>query len=122
MRKFPHSSSYAFLVHFPHNELNIYKISSDQKSICIPEKLDNNIYRCLYMVLINSQEISTSLIVYTKSQTPSATINMYANFVTQNIFNSYNTEKLNKLIPNDDNARFNTIKSKTKYIYNQFRA
>ena len=112
-----YSSSYAFLVHFPHNELNIYKISSDQKSICIPEKLDNNIYRCLYMVLINSQEISTNLIVYTKSQTPSATINMYANFVTQNIFNSYNTEKLNKLIPNDDNARFNTIKSKTKYIY-----
>ena len=38
--------AYSFKVHFV-NKLNIYKVSSDQKTLCKPEKL-KNIFECLF--------------------------------------------------------------------------
>jgi len=108
---------YAFRVHLPKPELNIYKITSDQKTICKPEKLSDNQYRCLFMVTYQRFQLFNDLIVYAKSQSPSAVVNMYSNFIEVDIYDSYNVEELKKRIPTEENAVYNTKRDLTKFIF-----
>ena len=104
------STAYSFRVHFRSKEINIYKIESDQKTICSPTKLKDNEYRCLFMIIYEKFEYFNDLIVYAKSQSPSASVDMYANYVENQIYNSFNVKKLTELIPNE-NSEFSTKKT-----------
>ena len=110
------STAYSFRVHFRSKEINIYKIESDQKTICSPTKLKDNEYRCLFMIIYEKFEYFNDLIVYAKSQSPSASVDMYANYVENQIYNSFNVKKLTELIPNE-NSEFSTKKTKKKFIF-----
>ena len=111
------STPYAFRVHLPKPELNIYKITSDQKAICKPEKLDDNLYRCLFMIIYQQFELFNDLIVYAKSQSPSARVNMFANFTEVELYNSYNVQELKKIIPTETNSLYNTKRDLNKFIF-----
>ena len=113
------STPYAFRVHLPKKELNIYKITSDQKTICRPQYLDNEgQYRCLFMITYQEFQLFNDLIIYAKSQNPSAIVNMFGNFIDVNIYNSFDVVKLKEQIPKDnDNSKFNTKRDSTRFIF-----
>ena len=110
------SAVYSFRIHFARPGLNIYKINSDQKTICTPEKLEDNKYRCLFMVIYQEYEYLNDLLAYAKSQSPSSILDMFGDFVDNEFFNVYDVKKLQGLIPGE-NAEYSTKKEKTKYIY-----
>ena len=110
-----YGTAYSFRVHFV-NKINIYKISSDQKTLCRPEKLNDNEYRCLFMIIYNQLDFINDLMVYSKSQSSSAETYMYGKFLENSIYDSYNIDELNYNIP-DENAPYNTKKEEIDFIY-----
>ena len=98
---------YSLRVHIPRkiqNNIDIIKVNTDHKILCTPKKYDNN-YRCLFMVLFGQDEYLNNLIVYAKSQSKKANINIYADYIDSEIYNKYDINNLSKLIPNEK-ARF----------------
>ena len=114
------SAIYSFRVHLSRQELNIYKVSSDQKTICTPDHITDNEYRCLFMIIYQKHEYSNDLIAYAKSQSPSAILDIYANFIDNEIYNTYQIKELQEKIPTSANAKYNTRKEKTIFIYFDF--
>ena len=113
------SAVYSFRIHFTHPELNIYRITSDQKTICNPTKIGNNQYRCLFMVIYQTHEYFNDLIIYAKSQSASARVNMYADYVENDIYNEYDVKRLKELIPNEK-SMYKTTEDKSKFIFIEY--
>ena len=67
------------------------------------------------MIIYQKYEFFSDLLAYAKSQSPSAILNMYADFVDNELFNSYNTTKLKEVIPKQG-AKYDTEKEKTSFI------
>ena len=110
---------YSFRIHFTRPKLNIHRINSDQKTICNPSEEGNNEYRCLFMIVYEEHEYFNDLIIYAKSQSPSAVVNMYADYVENEIYNSYNVEQLRAKIPKE-NAFYSTKRDKNKFIFLEY--
>jgi len=110
------STTYSFRVHLNQSDLNIYKVSSDQKTICEPENLGDNMYRCLFVIIYEDWQFLNDLVVYAKSQSPSAITNMYADYLENEIYDSYNVEKLKEKIPNED-SEHSTKREKSNFIF-----
>lgn len=106
-------TAYSFKVHFS-KELNIHKVSSDQKALCKPDK-DDNEYRCLYMIKYNSINVARNMMIYARSQSKSATTYMYGNFLEKEIYDTFNINELNNQIPKE-NALYNTKNYNIDYI------
>ena len=112
-------SIYSFRVHFKRNEsVNIHKVTSDQKVICTPNLIEvKGEYRCLFVVIYKEQEIFKNLMIYPKSQEPAARLNSFAKFISGEIYDRYDVDNLRTLIPNQENADYSTIKSKTDFLF-----
>ena len=110
------STVYSFRAHFIQPELNIYKVVSDQKVICKPDNLGNNQYRCLFVIVYEDCQFLNDLVIYAKSYSAAAITNMYANYIDNEIYDSYNVEELKKNIPNE-NSDYNTKKEKSNFIF-----
>ena len=108
---------YSFRVHFI-QELNIYKINSDQKTVCQPQRLNDNEYRCLFMIIYSDLDFINDLMIYAKSQSPTAVNYMYGKYISDDIYDSYNIDLLRANIPDDnDDSNYNTKKDKTNFIF-----
>ena len=66
------------------------------------------------MIIYQEHEYFNDLIIYAKSQSASAMVYMFADFVENEIYNSYDIKKLKELIPNNEKAQYNTKKDKSK--------
>ena len=110
-----YGSAYSFRVHLP-EKLNIYKVTSDQKTLCQPDKVNDNKYRCLFMVIYNELDFINDLMIYSRSQSPSAITYMYGKFIDDEIYDSQNIDLLEQNMP-DENAEHNTEKDKTDFIF-----
>ena len=108
-------NSYSFRVHFT-RKLNIYRVDSDQKTLCQPEEIDNK-YRCLFMVIYEEFDFIYDTMIYAKSQSLSASISMYGEFIDNTIYDSFNEEKLSDLIPTDKSSTYNTKRDKIDFIF-----
>ena len=110
-------TTFAFRVHFQHR-LDIIKVNSDQKSLCEPVQIegDEEHYRCLFMVIYNEMDYINDLLIYSRSKNPAANVNMYANFTNNTIYESYDQECLQKLIP-DENSLYNTKNEDLDFIF-----
>ena len=106
-------TAYSFKVHFS-KKLNIYKVSSDQKTLCKPVK-DGNEYRCLYMIKYNSINKTRNLMIYPRSQSKSAITYMYGEFLSKEIYDAFNIDELEKKIPKE-NAQYSTKRDNNDYI------
>ena len=107
---------YSFRVHFSKG-LNIHKVSSDQKTLCKPEKVENkNEYRCLYMITYGELDFIYDLMIYSRSQSPSGSTYMYAKFIPKEIYDSFDEKGLKENMPNDSNG-YNTKKEKIDFIF-----
>ena len=107
-------SSYSFRVHFS-KDINIHKVSSEQKTLCKPIKINNNEYRCLYMIVFDYDCIY-DLMIYARSQSPSGLTYIYGQNITNEIYNSFNLNVLKNIIP-DESSRYNTKKQKMNFIF-----
>ena len=106
-------TAYSFKVHFS-KELNIYKVSSDQKTLCKPDK-DGNEYRCLYMINYNAINVTRNLMIYPRSQSKSAITYMYGEFLSKEIYDAFNIDELKKKIPKAE-AQYSTKRDNNDYI------
>jgi len=106
---------YSFKVHF-YKKLNIHKVSSDQKTLCLPERLNEKEFRCLYMITFGTLDFINDVMIYSRSQSKSAKIYMYGNFIEKDIYNKFNEEELEKIIPNE-NSEYNTKKEQIDFIF-----
>ena len=105
---------YSFKVHF-YKTLNIHKVNSDHKSLCKPELVDNE-YRCLYMIKFGELDFINDVLIYANSQSRTATTYMLAKFINKEIYDKFEVDKLQNLIPKED-SEFNTKASKLDFIF-----
>ena len=108
-------NSYSFRVHFK-KDINIYKVDSDQKTLCRPEKIKENEYRCLFMVIYAEFDFIYDTMIYAKSQSNTASTYMYGEFIENIIYDNFNENELRKRIPSE-NSRYNTKKNNTDFIF-----
>ena len=73
-------------------------------------------YRCLFIIIYQDTEIFNDLLLYAKSQNPSAILNMYGNYVQSELYDSYDIEKLKLNIPDEGNAKYDTKKERTNFF------
>ena len=106
---------YSFRVHFS-KELNIYKVYSDQKTLCKPNSIGNNEYECLFMVIYDGLDFINDLMIYSRSQSPSALTYMYGEFISSDIYDSFNSTELNDKKPNEAST-YNTKREKVDFIF-----
>ena len=105
---------YSFKVHFSRS-LNIYKVNSDQKNLCKPEKFGNE-YRCLYMITFNNIDYINDMMIYSRSQSKSAKVYMYGDFIENQIYDEFNIDELRNKIPNE-NSKYNTKREQIDFIF-----
>ena len=108
---------YSFKVHFYQNKkLNIHKVNSDQKTLCLPEKLKEKEYRCLYMITFGKFDFVNDVMIFARSQSKSSKTYMYGQFIKKEIYDTFNTNELEKNIPNEE-SKYNTKKENTDFIF-----
>ena len=54
-------------IHLPFSDLlDIYEVKSDQKTLCKTQKINNNEYRCLFMIFYLGIDHVNHLLLYPK--------------------------------------------------------
>ena len=107
---------YSFKVHFYRKTLNIHKVNSDHKTLCKPEKI-NNEYRCLYMIKFGELDFINDVMIYANSQSKTATTYMRAKFIKKEFYDKFDTISLSSEIPDSKNAEFDTKLSNLDFIF-----
>ena len=117
------SEIYSLRVHQPQlqadDRLDIMEVKTDQKIMCIPKLLDNNEYRCLFVVTYDDGDVNlrTPLLAYAKSINNEAISHIYGNFTERYLFDEYKIDELEKNIPTYKNAYFDSREEGIDYIY-----
>ena len=108
---------YSFRVHFA-KTLDIYKVTSDHKTLCKPSKTgEDDEYRCLFMIIYNELDFLYDVMAYAKSQNPSALLYMVGNFIDKDIYDQLDMDKLDELIPDGETAAYNTAADNLDFIF-----
>ena len=97
------SFDYSLKVSAKKQIINIFEINSEHKTLCELEKVDENIYRCLFVVIANGSNENIekeNMIIYSTSQSKETKLNIYADYINKTIYDNYNIEYLNNSIPN----------------------
>ena len=113
----PYGTSYSFRVHFTKEDLNIYKVDSDQKTLCKPKDIGNNEYRCLYMITYGEIDFIYDLMIYARSQNSAASISMYGDFIINTIYDNFERETLKEKIPTEGKSKFDTKRDQIDFIF-----
>ena len=120
---------YSLKISLRKSEINIFEINSEHKMLCNPEKINKEIYRCLF-ILINKNDSfqkDKDLIIYSSSTKNDFKMNIYADYINKNEYDNWNINYLSNHIPNinstynNNNAEIDFVKipnlQKDKYIY-----
>ena len=95
--------------------INIIEINSEHKILCKPEKISDNNYRCILMIVnYNDEENNKNLIVYSDAK-KNITLNIYADYINKNEYDNYNIDYLNNNIPNNS-SMFNNSNPENDFI------
>ena len=110
--------------------INILKINSEHKILCQMEKIENEKYRCLFMVVNNkTSNDNKNLIIFPLVNENSNELEIYADYINKSIYDEFNKESLFNLIPNEkstyknniNGTKFNFIRisevNESKYVY-----
>ena len=112
---------YSLSVRLPSDDeiLDILEINTDQKILCSPRYLNDNIFRGLFIVTYDDQdeELDMPLLIHAASLNQSAITYFYANFIEREYYDEFDIDSLKGLIPTRENAQFNTEKECKEYIY-----
>ena len=112
---------YSLKVHQPNDDLevDIIEANTDQKTLCNPVFVSENLYRCLFMVTYDDEDVDLEMpiLIYGKSLNHSAITKTYASFVERELYDTFNLDELRKSIPTSETAKYNTAKDNTEFIY-----
>ena len=114
---------YSLKVHLPDEDINsnldIYEVNTDQKILCNPTKIDDYIYRCLFVVTYDNEDVNmfTPLLAYGSSLNNGALSYIFANFIDRNIYDEYIRKDLINNIPTYQNAILNSKEEGVDYIF-----
>ena len=98
-------TKYSFRVHL-FKKLNIHKVSQDQKTVCNPEKRDNK-YSCLFMITYEYLQFFNDVMLFAKSQSNSASIEMYGKFINKTKYEQQKDDEILQSLPTKENTEFN---------------
>ena len=111
-------------------KINILEINSEHKTLCEMEKVNENNYRCLFVITdYESKENidKDNMIIYSTSQNKEIKLNIYIDYINKTLYDNYNIDYLNNSIPNinstytNNNTELNFINiqnlESNKYFY-----
>ena len=96
---------YSLKVHLPDEDVNsnldIYEVNTDQKILCNPTRIEEDQYRCLFVVTYDNEDVNmlTPILAYGGSLNNGALTYMYANFIDRKIYDEYSRNDLISNIP-----------------------
>ena len=112
---------FSLRVHLPNDnvELDIIEINTDQKYICNTEFLNDYVYRCLFMVTYDDEDVALKLplLVHANSLNQTAVTYIFASFIEREYYDEYNYEYLKANTPTEQTAQMSTMVSNIAYIY-----
>ena len=110
---------YSLRVHQPIDALDILELNTDQKFICIPQYLDDDQYRCLFMVTYDDEDerLQMPLFVHAASVNQSATTNAYGSFIERKYYDQLDLDTLRSRIPTFETASYSTARTGLDYLY-----
>lgn len=92
---------YSLKVHQPNDDLevDIIEANTDQKTLCNPVFVSENLYRCLFMVTYDDEDVDLEMpiLIYGKSLNHSAITKTYASFVERELYDTFNLDELRKV-------------------------
>ena len=101
--------------------INILEINSEHKTLCQMDKIGNEKYRCLFMIVnksdtsnetIYNENEEKSLIIFPLINENSDEFNIYADYINKSIYNEFNKTILNSSIPNEKSKYINILNGK----------
>ena len=110
--------NYSLKVSLRKSEINIFEIKSSHKILCKTENINNDYYRCLFMITYNYSENNHNLIVYSISQNNTNKLNIFADYINKDEYDKWNIEYLINNIPNI-NSTYNNVNSEMDFVYIQ---
>ena len=101
------------------DDLDIIEVNTDQKILCNPTFINDDQYRCLFMVTYDDEDEREGLplIIHAASVNQSAVTNIYGSFLVRDYYDQFDITNLKKNIPTSQSAQYSTLESNTNYIY-----
>ena len=110
---------FSLVVRLPQDNLDIIEVNTDHKIICRPNFLNDDEFRCLFMVTYDEKdvELRNSLLLYAASVNQTALTYVHASFIEKKYYDEYDTKALKSNTPRIETAQFSTQKNGLDYIY-----
>ena len=106
--------------------INILEVNNEHDFLCQTEKVDNDKYRCLLMIVNDKKSVQENFEVDTKSliifpfineNIDDYNLNIYADYINKTIYDDFNKDFLNSSIPNETSEYINIYStSKTNFL------
>ena len=108
---------YSLKVSMRKSIINIFEVNSEHKLLCKTEKIEENNYRCLFMIVNNNnEENDTKLIIYSNSQKNAIKLNINTDYINKEYYNQWNVDYLSNNIPNI-NSNYSNYNKEMDFIY-----
>ena len=111
---------FSLRVSLPNDDIfNIIEVNTDHKILCNPKYLDDNKFRCLFMVTFDDEDtkLELSLLIYSSSVNKTAITYIYASFIEATYYDEYDANIIKEMIPTLETAQYNKEISNIDYIY-----
>ena len=112
---------FSLSVRLPNDDylVDIIEVNTDQKVLCTPSFLNDNLFRCLFMITYDEEDanLNMPLLVHAASVNQSATTNFYGNFIDKAYYDEFDTNNLKKETPTLETAEFSTQKDNLDYFF-----
>ena len=108
--------NYSLKVSLRKSDINIFEVNSDHKILCTTEKINDNNYRCLFMIINNNNEDKNkTLIIYSNSKSNFIKLNINADYINKDEYDNWEVNALSKNIPNI-NSNFTNYNKEMDFI------
>ena len=112
---------FALTVRLPNNDisLDIVEVNTEQKILCSPKYLNDNQFRCLFMITYDEEDIKLDmpLLVHAASVNQSAITHSHASFIERNYYDEFEVTTLRARTPTFETSEYSTQRSGQDYIY-----
>ena len=112
---------YSLSVRLPSDDvtLDIVEVNTDQKILCSPRYLNDQQYRCLFMITYDDQdvELDMPLLVHAASVNQSAITYFHGSFLEREYYDEYDVDTLRRMTPTSETAQYSTQRDDVDYIY-----
>ena len=110
------SFEYSLKVSLRKPNINIFKVNSDHKILCTTEKINENNYKCLFMIINNNNEDKNkTLIIYSNSKSNFIKLNINADYINKDKYDNWDNDYLSKNIPNK-NSNYSNYNKEMDFI------